>query len=210
MNELFKDTRKLTLLGVMFAITVILDMTPLGNLPIGPVGSTIVHLPTIITGIILGPVAGFIMGTLMGITSMLHALLRPLTPLDPFFVNPLVSVLPRMFIGVSAYYVYTLVKKLVGDKLPGTSISAVLGAVGGSVTNTLLVFLMFYLVYVEDIVELLESFGEEVLGYIPSFNAFFIATATTNGLAEAIAAGIIVPIIVAAYYSYRKTRPNNQ
>lgn len=208
MNELFKDTRKLTLLGVMFAITIILDMTPLGNLPIGPVGSTIVHLPTIITGIILGPVAGFIMGTLMGITSLLHALLRPLTPLDPFFVNPLVSVLPRMFIGVSAYYVYTLVKKLVGEKLPGTSISAVLGAVAGSVTNTLLVFLMFYLVYVEDIVELLESFGEEVLGYIPSFNAFFIATATTNGLAEAIAAGVIVPIIVTAYYSYRKTRPS--
>src|SRR5690554_7708529 len=89
------DTKKLTFMALMLAITLILDLTPLGAIPLGPVSATIIHIPTIITGIILGPIAGLIMGTLLGLVSLLHALTRPATPLDPLFINPLVSVLPR-------------------------------------------------------------------------------------------------------------------
>ncbi|NLL96305.1 MAG: ECF transporter S component, partial [Clostridiaceae bacterium] len=92
MKNLFKSPRGLTFLGLMLAITIIMDMTPLGMIPIGAISATIIHIPTIITGVVLGPVAGFIMGTSFGIVSLTHALTRPATILDPLFMNPLVSV----------------------------------------------------------------------------------------------------------------------
>jgi uncharacterized membrane protein len=183
-----------------------LDLTPLGNLPIGPVGSTIVHIPTIITGILLGPVAGLIMGTGMGIISLLHALTRSSLPLDPFFINPLVSVLPRMAIGVVAYYVYAGLNALIGKSKVGKTISVVVGGAAGSITNTVLVFTMFYIVYLDEIVALLEGVGKAILGYEPSFKGFFIFTATTNGIMEMIAAGILTPAICLAYFKYNKNR----
>src|SRR5690554_8147032 len=100
------DTKKLTFMALMLAITLILDLTPLGAIPLGPVSATIIHIPTIITGIILGPIARLIMGTILGLVSFLPALTKPATPLDPPFINPLVTVLPRMFICLLSYLVF--------------------------------------------------------------------------------------------------------
>ena len=141
-----RNTRSLTILAVMLAITIILDVTPLGAIPLGSISATVLHIPTIITGLIAGPVAGLIMGTLLGLVSLLHALTRPVTPLDPLFINPLVSVLPRIFIGLVAYYVYVGVKKLFRKERAGNCQYPLAGA-AGSLTNTALVFLMLYLIY---------------------------------------------------------------
>ncbi|NLM96145.1 MAG: ECF transporter S component [Halanaerobiaceae bacterium] len=67
MKKLFSNTRSLVLLGVMLAITIIMDSTPLGAIPLGSISATIMHIPTIITAVILGPAAGFIMGTSFGL-----------------------------------------------------------------------------------------------------------------------------------------------
>ncbi len=56
-----------------------------------------------------GPKAGWLMGTAMGIVIMIRAMTMPMSILDPLFINPLVSVVPRMFIGVVAYWVYALI-----------------------------------------------------------------------------------------------------
>ncbi|MBC7960728.1 MAG: ECF transporter S component [Vallitaleaceae bacterium] len=207
MNKLFKNPRNLTFLGVMLAITIILDSTPLGAVPVGAVSATITHIPTILTGIILGPVAGFIMGTSLGIVSLIHAITRPVTILDPLFANPLVSVLPRMFIGVMAYYAYSLVYKVVKKGLFGQTVGTVIGAVIGSFTNTALVFLMLYIVYAEQIVEKVQyAIEQKWLDIAPTFKAFAILTFTTNAVAEAFVAAILTTAIAVAYFKYNKTR----
>ena len=46
------STRKLTVTGMMIAITMILSYTPLGIIPLQPVSATIVHIPTIIIALL--------------------------------------------------------------------------------------------------------------------------------------------------------------
>lgn len=206
MNKLLKNPRNLTFLGVMLAITIILDSTPLGAVPVGAVSATITHIPTILTGIILGPIAGFIMGTSLGIISLIHAISRPVTILDPLFANPLISVLPRMFIGVMAYYAYSLVYKIVKKGLLGQTIGIVFGSVIGSLTNTAMVFLMLYIVYADQIVEKVKyAIEQKWFDIAPTFKAFAILTFTTNAVAEALVATIITTAIALAYFKYKRT-----
>jgi len=194
MNKTLKDTRKLTFLGVMLAITIILDSTPLGAVPLGSISATITHIPTIITGVILGPIAGLIMGTSLGIISLIHAATRPMTVLDPLFVNPLISVLPRMFIGVTSYYAYKALSKVLKFTKVGDYITTFIADIVGSLTNTGLVFLMLYIVYAAEIVEKLGM----------AFKALLIAVFTTNAIAEAAISGLVAMTIVMAYFGLKK------
>lgn len=195
MKNLFKSPRGLTFLGLMLAITIILDMTPLGMIPLGAISATIIHVPTIITGIVLGPFAGFIMGTSLGIVGLIHALTRPAAILDPLFMNPLVSVLPRMFIGVVSYYVFLGITKLFKKQSLKNSVGSFIGGIAGSLTNTGLVFLMLYLIYANEVVEKLGA----------SFGTILIAVFTTNAIAEAIISGLITMPVALAYFRYSKT-----
>jgi len=198
------STRRLTFMGVMLAVTIILDMTPLGAIPIGAVSATITHIPTIITGILLGPIAGLIMGAALGVVSLLHALLRPATLLDPLFVNPLLSILPRMFIGVISYYAFNATAKVLTlVKLKGQTnnvISAIIGGLFGSMTNTVLVLSMMYIVYARKILSIFIEMGwfgaDAQLG---DLRGWIIAVITSNALIEAIVAAVITTAIVVAY-----------
>ena len=193
MNTVLKDTRKMVILGLMLAITIILDWTPLGAIPMGTVVATITHIPTIIVGIILGPVAGLISGIALGFVSLSHALIRPPSPFSLLFINPLVSVLPRMFIGVASYYAYSGVKSLF--KLgKANSIAIGIGAVAGSLTNTVLVLFMLGMVHGDKIVAMLSEVGIE-----SSAIGWAIGVALTNGVMEAIAATVLVVAIATVY-----------
>lgn len=195
MNNVLKDTKKLTFMGVMLAITIILDVTPLGAIPIGTVSATITHIPTIITGIVLGPIAGLIMGMLLGITLLFHALTRPITLFDPLFINPLVSVLPRMFIGVMAYGGYSVVKFVLKhiNRFIAESVGVIFGGIIGSMTNTILVLSMLYLIYAKNIMEALGVTDTNAV------KAVFIGIVTTNALIEAVVAAVISSAIVVSY-----------
>lgn len=105
------STRKLTIIGMLGGISAILGLTPLGFIPIGPANATIMHIPVIIGAIIEGPIVGALVGLIFGIFSLIRAITAP-TVLSPLFYNPLVSILPRVLIGITAYYSYILFKKL--------------------------------------------------------------------------------------------------
>lgn len=192
-------TRKLTFLGVMLAVTFILSVLPIGFIPFGNISVTIIHVPTIITGIVLGPLYGLLMGTAMGIMSLLNGLLRPLSILDPLFINPLVSVLPRMFIGVVAYYVYQGIKRVFKKRKGGQTVGIAVGAVFGSMTNTVLVLFMLYVVYVQ---KLMEAFGVDSAAGV---RVVLITIVTSNAIIEAIVAGVITTAIVSTYFVVNKS-----
>ena len=50
-------------------------------------------------------------GLIFGLTSLWNAMTQP-TITSIFFLNPLVSILPRVLIGVVAYYVYQGIYKI--------------------------------------------------------------------------------------------------
>ena len=106
--------RKMAIVGVLGAVSIVLGLTPLGFIPVGPTRATIMHIPVIIGAIMEGPIVGAIIGLIFGLFSIFQAITNP-TPVSIVFYNPLVSVLPRILIGITSYYVYVAVKKM-GNK----------------------------------------------------------------------------------------------
>ena len=119
MNKRTK-TGKLTFLGVMLALTIVfVAMTAIPTTSASM--ALLIFLPTIITSIIHGPKSGAVMGFMAGLATLLRALLAPASPLDYLFLNPLVAILPRIFIGIVPYYVF--ITNLFIFKIPRYAIS---------------------------------------------------------------------------------------
>ncbi len=102
------SVRKIVISGILGAIAILLGVTRLGFIPVPtPAGhATIMHIPVILGGVLEGPVVGLITGAIFGLFSFLQ-------PGAPFFADPLVSIFPRLFIGVVSYLVYFLSKKAI-------------------------------------------------------------------------------------------------
>jgi len=174
MNE-SQRTRAIVITGLMAAIAVVLGWTHWGFIPwFGGAALTIMHVPAIIAAIIVGPFSGAVVGLVFGLFSMLQAALAPTGPADVWFTNPLLSVLPRLFIGPAAWLIYQTLKRR------QVAAMGIAGAVG-SLVNTGLVLTMIGL-----------------LGFLPWPALAGIAIA--NGIPEVIASAIITTAVVAAYW----------
>ncbi|MFI5359717.1 MAG: ECF transporter S component [Halanaerobiales bacterium] len=137
-------TREITVIGLLFAVTIVLGVTGLGFIPIPPFKSTIMHIPVIIGAILEGPVVGALTGLLFGLFSMLEAVKTP-SPVSFIFLNPVVAVFPRVLIGINAYLAYRFLSK----KIKKDNIAIAAAIATGSFTNTIGVVGLIYLIYVE-------------------------------------------------------------
>ncbi len=175
--------RKLTTFAMLTAISVILGFTPLGFIPIPPVGATIMHIPVIITAILEGPVLGAFMGLIFGIISLINAMIKP-GPLSFAALNPMISIFPRIFIGLVAYYAYKSIP------LKNENIRIGISAAIGTLINTIGFLGMMYLFYAPRVADALE------IG-IYAVRSTLLTIGVTQGLPEAVVAVIItVPIII--------------
>ena len=102
-------TRKLVLTGALSALIIVLGITKLGLIPLGPAASiTILHVPIILAACLCGLPSALFTGAVFGIMSLIQAAMSPSGVLDPLFVNPLCSVLPRMLTGLIAWALWKL------------------------------------------------------------------------------------------------------
>ncbi|MDU4961845.1 MAG: ECF transporter S component [Sporomusaceae bacterium] len=176
--------RQLTTVGMLSAICVVMGMTGYGFIPLPMMKATIMHVPVIIGTILEGPVVGMSIGLLFGLFSIFQAITTP-TILSFAFLNPLVSVLPRILIALTAYYTYKL--------LPagGSSLRISVAAVVGSLTNTIGVLGMIYVLYAAEFATVRGISEETVLGVIGGIAAM-------NGIPEAVICALItVPVVLA-------------
>jgi uncharacterized membrane protein len=168
-------TRKIVVTGVLGALCIILGLTPLGFVPWFTGASlTTMHIPVIIGAVLEGPVVGLVTGLIFGLFSLVRAAVAPQGPADVWFVNPLVSVLPRLIIGLSAWLVYNAVRRI--HLVPGI----VSAGIAGSLTNTALVLAAL---------GLLGRLPWEAIGGI----------AVLNGLPEAALSAAVTFAVVAAW-----------
>lgn len=110
------ETKNLTTVGILGAIVIMLGLTPLGFIPLGVLTITSLHIPVIIAGILEGPVVGGLVGLIFGFFSLFNAMTRP-TPISFVFYNPLISIMPRILIGVVTGLVYRALKDKDNNKL---------------------------------------------------------------------------------------------
>ncbi|HKV46094.1 MAG TPA: ECF transporter S component [bacterium] len=121
------STRGIVISGVLGAIAIFLGATRLGFIPM-PTGinATIMHVPAIIGGILEGPIVGGLIGIIFGIYSFLQST-------TPMFKDPIVAIVPRIFIGIFAAWAY-LAARPAGEWW-GITVAAIVG----TATNTILV-----------------------------------------------------------------------
>jgi len=106
------SVRQIVVAGVMSAIAIFLGATRLGFIPfVLGVAITIMHVPVIIGAVLEGPLVGTIIGALFGIFSLVWAFVAPTGPGDLYFQNPLISILPRLFIGLTAWAGYAAFRR---------------------------------------------------------------------------------------------------
>ena len=185
----------MTVIGVLSAISIMMSMLPfIGYIPIGPIKATIMHIPVIIGAIIEGPVVGAIIGLIFGLTSLWNAITQPVV-LSPLFYNPLVSVLPRILIGIVAYYVYQGVYK-VSKKVYA---SGFIAGIIGSLANTAGVLGLTYILAMEQFATLKEISSAAVAGALGTI-------AVSNGIPECIVAVMIVVPVCLALFKLNKRR----
>ena len=178
------NVRKMTVIGVLSAISIMMSMLPfIGYIPIGPTKATIMHIPVIIGAIIEGPVVGATIGLIFGLTSLWNAMTQP-TITSIFFLNPLVSILPRVLIGVVAYYVYQGIYKI-SKKVYAAGFMA--GLIG-SLANTVGVLGMIYVLYADKYMERIGQAGADAGKWV-------FTLAATNGVPEALVAALIVSAV---------------
>ncbi|WP_027417871.1 ECF transporter S component [Aneurinibacillus terranovensis] len=170
--------RKIVIAGVLGAVSILLGVTKLGFIPVPTAAgnATIMHIPAIIGGIMEGPVVGMIIGLIFGVSSFLNATI-------PLFKDPLVAILPRLFIGVFAYFAY------VGFKGINQYLAIGISGFIGSITNTVLVLLLAV-----------------IRGYMAPGVAVTVAIA--NGLPEAVVCVIVTLAVVAAWMKIGKSGKN--
>ncbi|AZR72476.1 ECF transporter S component [Anoxybacter fermentans] len=153
-------TRDMVISGILGGIAIFLGQTGFGFIPL-PTGinATIMHLPVIIGAVLEGPVVGTLVGLIFGLFSWIQAR-------NPFFADPTISVLPRLFIGIITYFSYQSLKRF------NDHVAMAVAGVIGSLTNTVLVLGMIFL-----------------KGYMP-FDAV-VPIAFIHGIPEAIVAAIV-------------------
>jgi uncharacterized membrane protein len=132
--------RKIATAGVLSAVAVVLGVTRLGMIPwFAGASLTIAHVPVIIGAILEGPIVGAVIGFLFGLFSLVQAAIAPNGPVDAAFVNPLISILPRILVGPAAALTYALIAGAAEPKGGRAAAAVIIAAIAGTLTNTVLV-----------------------------------------------------------------------
>lgn len=205
-----KKTQYLTFMAMFLAIEIILVVTPLGYIPIGPLSATTMHIPVIIAGITLGKKAGGQLGFVFGLTSLIRATLQP--TITSFCFSPFVTVgnisgdwrsviialVPRILLGYLAGLIFEILK----NKLKNENIAAIASALVGAITNTVLVLGGIYLFFGG-------AYADAINIAYSSLMAMLLGVVTTNGIVEAIIGAIVALLAYKAIKPFTKKLQTN-
>lgn len=184
--------------AMMIAVTLVLANTPLGRITMPFLTATTLHIPVILATLVLGWQAGLITGLVFGV----HSLISNLTGASffaPFFINPLVSVLPRALFPLCVYGIAQGLKRLLGRFDPRHVVAYVAASALGTALHTTMVMGMIYLLYGGQIGQLLAQGAGVPEAIAQSGVGMGIAImGVTNGLPEMIVACVIAPVIALA------------
>ena len=204
-----KKTFDIVLTAFFLGIMILMSVVPfLGFIPIGPLNATILHVPVIIGSVILGPRLGAFLGTSFGVMSVINATTRPsalsfvFSPFIPIIGTShgswkalLVALVPRILVGIVPYYVYKFVQRFFKGKT--NSIALFLAGIAGGLTNTLLVMNLIYFLFKDSYGQIIKKGADQVYGAI-------LAVIATQGVPEAIVAGILTAAVASILLRLRK------
>lgn len=185
--SILSKNRKLALTGAFSALVIVLVITNLGIIPIGAVASiTILQVPVILICMLAGLPEGLFIGAVFGISSLIRAAMSPSGVLDPLFVYPWNSVLPRMLLAVVSWFVWKVLNLI--PHMPKIISAGITGFLA-TIAHTLMVIGCIYLFN-----------GNEVQAAMQVGYWGLIAALTFNAVLEAIASTLVCIAVYTGLY----------
>lgn len=193
-NNSTAKTQSLVLEAILAALLIVMSLTPLGYLKVGPLSITFNMIPVAIGGIVLGPIGGLILGVVFGFTSFFQcfgadAFGAYLLELNPFFTF-VTCVVTRALAGFLAGFVNKAISSM---KLKSVRFSIV--GLCASLLNTAFFVVTMILLFgknqINDAVGGALDSSKNVIAFIASF-------VTVNAVWEAVAALILTGAICTA------------
>ena len=138
-----------------------------------PVNAAIITLAVAFTCLFIRPsfFGSIAVGAIFGVCSLITSVMFP-GGFTMYFVNPLVSVLPRIIVCVVAYFTYKAITLLIKNTV-GKIVAIAVACALGAVVNTLTVMTMIYLFMI-----VANSYTpyEQVIGLVLTVNTLFEIT----------------------------------
>lgn len=186
-----RKTQKLATAGILSGLIIVMTVIPYtGYISYGLIEITTLHIPVILGAALLGWGYGGFLGGVWGVTCWIRAFTNPLWVM---FTNPLISVVPRILVGIVA----GLVMKVLSQTKLHDAISGGLCAAAGTLCNTALVL---------GAISLFGGMSQSYSTFFQWFQSIFSYIVTINGIIELVAAVIIVPAVYIAVTRDRSAR----
>lgn len=187
--------RAITIHSMFIALIALMGFIPfLGFLPIGAgVSITLIHIPVLLGATLLSTKSSTLFGLTFGLVSLFVVLTNPAPlPTDLFFLNPMISIFPRILFGLLAGLILSYAKQL-NPRIKWFAIS--IGSFLATVAHTILVLTMLWLF---ESAAFIDSFGNlfNLIWFILSLNGFF----------EAILAAFVIPVLYFSLMNSRQVR----
>ncbi len=180
--------KQIAVTAALSALTILMGIPGLhlGYIQISPtISLTIMHIPVVLAAVLAGLPGGIVTGLIFGLTSLVNAAANPSGVLDPLFVNPLCSVLPRIIFGVAAWGIFKLLELI--PHCP-KSLNALVTAILSSLVHSFVVIGSMYVFLNGRISEAMNGTGYFALMVMILPGAFL----------EAIAAAVVCSVVVAS------------
>lgn len=187
MNNRRKKTISISIDAIFLAIIFLMTYTQIGFIPLGVISVTIVHVPVLVGAYLFGHKKGALYGLFFGLVSFLKAIESPMSILDPYFQNPLISVFPRIMFGLIAGLIFEFIKKT-AKKHIFTQPLIFIGSFIATLIHSVMVLSLLGLVYGKNL-------DADLTGYYSSFLTFMAITLGTSSLLEALCGGILTPFV---------------
>ena len=181
--------------AMMIALIMVLANTPLGLIRLPFLTATTLHIPVIIATLVLGLEAGMITGFVFGLNSLISNLTGA-SFFAPFFINPLVSVLPRVLFPVCVHLIRKAIERMVGHYDCHRPVAYLGASALGTLAHTAMVMGMIYALYHTRIADMIVA-GANAPELLAQRGVGLGVTllGVINGVPEAIVATVIAPFI---------------
>ncbi|MCR5738713.1 MAG: ECF transporter S component [Lachnospiraceae bacterium] len=155
------NLRKMTELAIFISIVLVMKITGLSSIPVGPLVMTLTMIPIAIGAMLLGPVEGAVLGFIYGLTSLYDAVTGRSAMTHFFFqVSPvntvILCVIIRTLVGFLTGIIFKAVKKIDKKKF----ICYYVGGLAAPMINTIL--FMGYIVVVFYRTEFVQNLADKV------------------------------------------------
>ena len=189
------DATYIAEMGLLIAIELVMKLTGLGSVPVGPLYMSFLTVPIAIAAMLLGPLAGAITGAVFGFVSFYDAMTGASVMTGAFFqISPLntfiLTIGMRILMGFTVGCLFRVFKA--AD--PSKTVCYLLGAVSAPLLNTF--FFMGYIVLVFYKTEYIQNLVTKLGAANPV--SFVIALVGVQGLIEAVVCGVVGTVVAKA------------